>query len=37
MGRHTNNRAFNVISYGTTGILILLTIALLVSSALGIG
>jgi len=37
MGRHTNNRAFNVISYGTTGILILLTIALLVSSVLGIG
>src|SRR5260370_262985 len=37
MGRHTNNRAFNVISYGTTGILILLTIALLVSSVLGLG
>jgi len=37
MGKHTNNRAFNVISYGTTGILILLTIALLVSSVLGIG
>jgi Mn2+/Fe2+ NRAMP family transporter len=37
MGEHTNNRAFNILSYGTTGILILLTVALLVFSVLGIG
>jgi NRAMP (natural resistance-associated macrophage protein)-like metal ion transporter len=37
MGSYTNNRIFNVLSYGTTAILIVLTIALLVVSALGIG
>ena len=37
MGEHTNNRLFNVISYGTTAILILLTIALLVFSFAGVG
>jgi len=37
MGEYVNNRLFNVLSYGTTGILILLTVALLVLSALGIG
>ena len=37
MGEHTNNRLFNIISYGTTGILIALTIALLAFSVLGIG
>jgi NRAMP (natural resistance-associated macrophage protein)-like metal ion transporter len=37
MGEHTNNRIFNILSYGTTGILIVLTIALLVFSVLGIG
>jgi Mn2+/Fe2+ NRAMP family transporter len=37
MGEHTNNRIFNILSYGTTAILIVLTIALLVFSILGIG
>jgi NRAMP (natural resistance-associated macrophage protein)-like metal ion transporter len=37
MGEHTNNPVFNVLSYGTTGILIVLTISLLVCSVLGIG
>ena len=37
MGEHTNNRVFNIISYGTTAILILLTVALLALSVLGIG
>jgi Mn2+/Fe2+ NRAMP family transporter len=37
MGEYTNNRLFNIISYGTTAILILLTVALLVFSILGIG
>ena len=37
MGEHTNNRVFNIISYGTTAILILLTVALLALSILGIG
>jgi NRAMP (natural resistance-associated macrophage protein)-like metal ion transporter len=37
MGKYTNNTIFNVLSYGTTAILILLTIALLVLSILGIG
>ncbi len=32
MGTHTNGAVFNVLSYGTTGILILLTVALLVIS-----
>jgi Mn2+/Fe2+ NRAMP family transporter len=35
MGRHTNGRVFNLLAYGTTAILILLTAALLLSSALG--
>jgi Mn2+/Fe2+ NRAMP family transporter len=37
MGEHTNNLAFNILSYGTTAILVVLTIALLVLSVLGIG
>ena len=37
MGAHTNNPLFNVLSYGVTAILILLTVALLVFSVLGIG
>jgi Mn2+/Fe2+ NRAMP family transporter len=37
MGRYTNNRVFNVLSYGTTAVLILLTLALLISSTLGLG
>jgi Mn2+/Fe2+ NRAMP family transporter len=36
MGKHTNSTLFNVLSYGTTAILILLSIALLGSAALGI-
>jgi Mn2+/Fe2+ NRAMP family transporter len=36
MGHYTNNRAFNILSYGSTAILVLLTIALLVFSILGI-
>ena len=36
MGEYVNNRVFNILSYGTTGILILLTVALLVFSILGI-
>ena len=36
MGEHTNNRIFNILSYGATGLLILLTVALLVLSVLGI-
>jgi Mn2+/Fe2+ NRAMP family transporter len=34
MGTHTNGRLFNVLAYGTTAVLILLTAALLVASAL---
>jgi Mn2+/Fe2+ NRAMP family transporter len=37
MGSHTNNLVFNILSYGTTVILIVLTIALLVFSILGVG
>jgi Mn2+/Fe2+ NRAMP family transporter len=37
MGEYTNNTLFNVLSYGTTAILIAITIALLVASILGIG
>lgn len=37
MGKYTNGRVFNVLSYGTTGVLILLTAALLVLPLLGIG
>jgi Mn2+/Fe2+ NRAMP family transporter len=37
MGKYTNNRLFNIVSYGTTAILILLTVALLALSILGIG
>jgi Mn2+/Fe2+ NRAMP family transporter len=36
MGKYTNNTLFNVLSYGTTGILVAITIALLVFSLLGI-
>jgi NRAMP (natural resistance-associated macrophage protein)-like metal ion transporter len=34
MGTHTNGRVFNLLAYGTTAVLILLTAALLVTSAL---
>ena len=37
MGRHTNGRVFNLLAYGTTAVLILLTAALLLASALGVG
>ena len=37
MGEYTNNRLFNVLSYATTGLLVLLTLALLVFSVFGIG
>jgi NRAMP (natural resistance-associated macrophage protein)-like metal ion transporter len=37
MGRHTNGRIFNLLAYGTTAVLILLTAALLLASALGPG
>jgi Mn2+/Fe2+ NRAMP family transporter len=37
MGEYANNRVFNILSYGTTAILVLLTLALLVFSVLGIG
>ncbi|MBV9324895.1 MAG: Nramp family divalent metal transporter [Chloroflexi bacterium] len=37
MGDYTNNRLFNVLSYATTGVLVLLTVALLAFSAFGIG
>jgi Mn2+/Fe2+ NRAMP family transporter len=37
MGEYANNRVFNILSYGTTAILALLTVALLVFSVLGIG
>jgi Mn2+/Fe2+ NRAMP family transporter len=37
MGDYTNNRIFNVISYGTTAALVLLTAALLVFTIFGIG
>jgi NRAMP (natural resistance-associated macrophage protein)-like metal ion transporter len=37
MGEHTNDLVFNILSYGTTGILIVLTLALLVFSVLGVG
>jgi Mn2+/Fe2+ NRAMP family transporter len=35
MGVHTNGRIFNVLAWGTTGVLIVLTAALLVTAALG--
>ncbi|MCA1645753.1 MAG: Nramp family divalent metal transporter [Chloroflexi bacterium] len=37
MGEHTNNGVFNVLSYGMTGMLIVLAIALLIFTILGIG
>jgi Mn2+/Fe2+ NRAMP family transporter len=37
MGGYTNNRVFNVLSYGTTAVLVLLTVALLLFTVLGIG
>jgi Mn2+/Fe2+ NRAMP family transporter len=37
MGDYTNNRVFNVLSYGTTAVLVLLTIALLAFTILGVG
>jgi NRAMP (natural resistance-associated macrophage protein)-like metal ion transporter len=37
MGKHTNNLLFNVLSYGTTAILVLMTLALLIFPLLGIG
>ncbi|MGI9148120.1 MAG: Nramp family divalent metal transporter [Chloroflexota bacterium] len=36
MGQHTNNVAFNILSYGSTAILVLLAIALLVFTVLGV-
>jgi NRAMP (natural resistance-associated macrophage protein)-like metal ion transporter len=37
MGRYTNDRVFNVLSYGTTAIMVLLTIALLFFTVTGLG
>jgi Mn2+/Fe2+ NRAMP family transporter len=37
MGEHTNGPIFNVLAYGTTVVLIVLTAALLVASAVGFG
>jgi Mn2+/Fe2+ NRAMP family transporter len=37
MGSYTNSRLFNVLSYGTTAVLVLLTVALLVFTVFGIG
>jgi Mn2+/Fe2+ NRAMP family transporter len=37
MRDHTNGRFFNVLAWGTTGVLIVLTAVLLVTSALGVG
>jgi NRAMP (natural resistance-associated macrophage protein)-like metal ion transporter len=37
MGEHTNGPLFNGLAYGTTGVLIVLTAALLVASAVGFG
>jgi Mn2+/Fe2+ NRAMP family transporter len=37
MGEYTNNRVFNVLSYATTAVLVLLTLALLAFSVLGLG
>lgn len=37
MGRYVNGRSFNVLAYGTTGVLILLTAAMLATTVLGIG
>jgi Mn2+/Fe2+ NRAMP family transporter len=37
MGEHTNSRLFNILSYGTTAVLIVLTIALLISPFLPTG
>jgi Mn2+/Fe2+ NRAMP family transporter len=37
MGEYTNNRVFNVLSFATTGVLVVLTVALLAFSVLGIG
>ncbi len=37
MGKHTNGRVFNILSYATTAILIGLTVALLGFSILGVG
>ncbi len=36
MGEYTNNRVFNVLSYATTGVLVLLTLALMAFSVLGV-
>jgi Mn2+/Fe2+ NRAMP family transporter len=37
LGHHVNRRLFNALAYGTTIVLTLLTVALLVASALGLG
>jgi len=37
MGKYTTRRLFNVLSYGTTAIMVVLTVALLVFTVLGIG
>lgn len=37
MGQHTNSRVFNILSYGATAILVMLTAALLVFSVAGLG
>jgi Mn2+/Fe2+ NRAMP family transporter len=37
LGKYTNGRVFNVLSYGTTVVLILMTAALLVASVFGVG
>jgi Mn2+/Fe2+ NRAMP family transporter len=37
MRQHTNGPVFNVLAWGTTGVLIVLTAVLLVTSALGVG
>jgi len=37
LGQHTNGRVFNALAYGTTVVLIVLTVALLVTSLTGVG
>jgi len=37
LGEHTNGRVYNVLAYGTTAVLIVLTVALLVTSVTGFG
>ena len=37
IGRHTNGRVFSVLAYGTTAVLIVLTAALMLASAFGLG